>query len=92
MTINTSTNIIIMVIIIITTIIDVTNFQVLKRSIKAKIDLGLLLMALVYTPVVYNLVLAVTPTLVFDDDYDIGALGWNWVINLSVFVIHDVVS
>ena len=64
----------------------------LKRSIKAKIDLGLLLMALVYTPVVYNLVLAVTPTLVFDDDYDIGALGWNWVINLSVFVIHDVVS
>jgi hypothetical protein len=75
MTINTITNIIIMVIIIIITIIDVTNFQVLKRSIKAKIDLGLLLMALVYTPVVYNLVLAVTPTLVFDDDYDIDALG-----------------
>ncbi len=81
-----------MVIIIITTIIDVTNFQVLKRSIKAKIDLGLLLMALVYTPVVYNLVLAVTPTLVFDDDYDIDALGLNCVINLSVNVIHDVVS
>ena len=66
-------NIIIMAIIIISTIIIVTNFQVMKRSIKAKIDLGLLLMALVYTPVVYNLVLAVTPTLVFDDDYDIGA-------------------
>lgn len=37
-----------------------TSAIILKRAVKAKLDIGILLMSCIYTPVIYNLVQSVT--------------------------------
>jgi hypothetical protein len=40
--------------------VSYTSAIILKRAVKAKLDLGLLLMSCLYLPVLYNLIQAVT--------------------------------